>query len=472
MNLARTPKANKTHKRTDVATKPAVRCAIYCRKSTEDGLEQDFNSLDAQREACEAYIASQRHEGWTALPSVCSDGGFSGANTDRPAMRRMLDDIAAGRVDAVVTYKVDRLSRSLLDFARLMEVFEEHGVSFASVTQDFSTTTAIGKLTLNILMSFAEFERAIITERIRDKTGASKRKGKFMGGIPPLGYDVDHAAHKLVVNADEAETVRLIFKRFAQTGSGLSIARELNARGTTTKSWTTVKGVHRPGKPWNAGQVYGMLSNRVYLGETVYKGTSYNGEHEAIITGRAWDAAQSMLQANPRKLQTAHESVPALLRGIIRCGHCDRAMTSTYTRKGAKTYRYYLCTQANKTGYSSCPVRLVPAGDIEQAVIGQVRAICNSPEMVAQTCIAARRLAADEEQSMAPSQWEVIDSVRQFEPVWDELHPAEQRRIVHALVERVIVTTDGLDVRLRADGIHSLVSALKDTSDGQRTHSQ
>jgi len=449
--------------RTDVSAHPLVRCAVYCRKSTDDGLERDFNSLDAQREACEAYIASQKHEGWVALPDVYSDGGFTGANTERPALQRMLDDVRAGKIDAVVTYKVDRLSRSLLDFARLMELFEEHGVSFASVTQDFSTTTALGKLTLNILMSFAEFERAIIAERVRDKIAASKRKGKFMGGTPVLGYDICPATHKLLVNAGEAKTVRHIFKRFAEVGSGLTIARELNARGITTKSWTTRDGAMRPGKPWNASLIYRILSNRTYLGETVHKGQSYPGEHEPIVSQSQWDAAHATLKANPRGTQRSHESVPALLRGVIRCGHCDRAMTSTYTRKGGRTYRYYVCTGANKSGYDSCPVKTVSAGDIEQAVLSQVRAICRSPEMIAQTWIAAQRLDSEDGGNAGLSQWEVVDAMKRFDPVWDELHPVEQRRVVGALVERVTVMADGLDVRLRTNGLHSVVSALTDT---------
>lgn len=441
-----------------------VRCAIYCRKSTDEGLEREFNSLDAQRESCEAYIISQRHEGWMVVPDIYSDGGFTGANIERPALQRLLDDIRAGKVDAVITYKVDRLSRSLLDFARLMELFNEHDVSFVSVTQNFSTTTAIGKLTLNILMSFAEFERAIIAERVRDKVAASKRKGKFMGGTPVLGYDICSTTHKLLINPAEARVVRHIFKRFAEAGSGLAIAKELNAKSITTKSWTTRDGKYREGKPWNASLVYRMLSNRTYLGETVHKGESFPGEHEAIVSKTQWDAAQAMIRANPRKTQRSHESVPALLAGIIRCNHCDRAMTSTYTRKRGRTYRYYVCTKASKSGYDSCPVKTVAAGDIEQAVIGQIRAIFRTPEMMAQTYITAKQLTAMEEPDRVPSQWEVMDALKKFDPIWEELNPAEQRRVVGHLVERVTVSVDGLDVRLRTNGIHSLTLSLEDAS--------
>lgn len=439
-------------------TQQTLRCAVYCRKSTEDGLDMEFNSLDAQREACEAYILSQRHEGWTLLPNDYSDGGFTGANTERPALQRMLEDIRSGKVDVVVTYKVDRLSRSLLDFAKLMELFEVRDVSFVSVTQNFSTTTAIGKLTLNILMSFAEFERAIISERVRDKIAGAKRKGKYTGGTPLLGYDPDPLTHKLIVNDDEAKTILRIFKRYAETGSGLGVARELNAAGTTTKSWTTRKGTIRPGKPWSAPHIYRLLNNRTYVGEIAHKDKFYRGEHEAIVSRKLWERVQTMLKSNPPKKQLGHENVPALLKGVIRCGHCGCAMTGTYTRKGERIYRYYLCTKAGKNGYSMCPVKLVPAGDIEAAVVEQIRRIIKSPEMIAQTYLASSDL-----DSAATTRWEVTDALQQFDPIWNELYPAERRMIVGALVESVSVNEDGLDVRMQTNGLHSMLSLLGDT---------
>ena len=273
-----------------------VRCGIYTRKSTDEGLDRDFNSLDAQREAAEAYVGSQKHEGWTALPDRYDDGGFTGANLERPALKRLLQDVENGLVDIILVYKVDRLSRSLIDFARMMDVLERHGVSFVSVTQHFDTSTPMGRLTLNVLLSFAQFEREMITDRVRDAVAGAKRKGKFTGGTPALGYDVDREAHKLVVNPAEAKTVRHIFKRFAEVGSGLTIAKELNAKGITTKSWTTRNGKHRDGKPWNASLIYRILSNRLYLGETVHKGECYPGEHEAIISKSQWDAAQAIIR--------------------------------------------------------------------------------------------------------------------------------------------------------------------------------
>ena len=256
-----------------------MRCAIYSRKVSEEGLELAFNSLDAQREACAAYIDSQRHEGWLALDDRYDDGGYSGGTLERPALQRLMRDIEAGRVDTVVCYKIDRLSRSLTDFAKLVDVFERNSVTFVSVTQSFCTTTSMGRLTLNILLSFAQFERELAGERIRDKFAASRRKGIFMGGHPPLGYDVRD--RKLVVNPAEAELVRLIFRRFLDLGSALLLIRELNAQGHRTKSWTTQAGTFREGQPFDKGTLYKILRNRTYLGEAVHKGRSYAGEHEA-----------------------------------------------------------------------------------------------------------------------------------------------------------------------------------------------
>ena len=273
--------------------KRKVRCAIYTRKSSEEGLELAFNSLDAQREACAAYIDSQRHEGWLALDDRYDDGGYSGGTLERPALQRLIRDIEAGRVDTVVCYKIDRLSRSLTDFAKLVDVFERNSVTFVSVTQSFCTTTSMGRLTLNILLSFAQFERELAGERIRDKFAASRRKGIFMGGHPPLGYDVRD--RKLVVNPAEAELVRLIFRRFLDLGSALLLIRELNAQGHRTKSWTTQAGTFREGRPFDKGTLYKILRNRTYLGEAVHKGKSYPGEHEPIVDRATWDRVHEVL---------------------------------------------------------------------------------------------------------------------------------------------------------------------------------
>jgi DNA invertase Pin-like site-specific DNA recombinase len=326
--------------------KPAMpikktRCAVYTRKSSEEGLEMEFNSLDAQRESCEAYIASQRPEGWLPVPDRYDDGGFSGGNLERPALKRLLADIEAKRIDVVVVYKIDRLSRSLMDFSKLVEVFDRNAVTFVSVTQSFNTTTSMGRLTLNILLSFAQFEREVIGERIRDKFAASRRKGMWMGGVPPLGYDVEN--RKLVVNEPEADLVRHIFASFLKLGSATLLVKELNEAGHRTKSWVTQEGKARDGSAFNKNFLYKLLGNRVYLGEAVHKGVSNPGEHTPIIDQVVWDKLRSVMADNaPRKRANAVRSqTPAPLKGLIHCSHCGRAMTPTSTRKKGRLYRYY-----------------------------------------------------------------------------------------------------------------------------------
>src|SRR6266478_4150334 len=273
-----------------------VRCAIYTRKSSEEGLEQEFNSLQAQREACEAFIDSQRHEGWVCLRTAYDDGGFSGATMDRPALQQLLADITAGRVDTVVVYKIDRLTRSLADFAKIVEILDARRASFVSVTQQFNTTTSMGRLTLNVLLSFALFEREVIGERIRDKIAASKQKGMWMGGVPPLGY----RAHdrKLVIVDSEAEIVRLIFRRYAERGSVRLLKDELESRGIQSKLRTSASGRISGGKPFARGALYLMLQNRIYRGEIVHREQSYVGEHEPIIDQPLWDAVQTQFAGN------------------------------------------------------------------------------------------------------------------------------------------------------------------------------
>src|ERR1041384_8157837 len=272
--------------------KPVVRklrCAVYTRKSSEEGLEQEFNSLDAQREACEAYIASQRAEGWVLVPDRYDDGGVSGGTLERPALKRLLSDIEAGRVDVIIVHKIDRLSRSLADFVKLVEVFERNSVTFVSVTQSFNTTTSMGRLTLNILLSFAQFERELTGERIRDKIAASRRKGMWMGGFVPLGYEVRH--RKLVIHKAEAKTVRMIFERFLKLGSATELVKQLRAEDVRGKQ----------GKLVDKGYVYKLLNNRVYVGEAVHKGVVYPGEHQAIIDRRLWERAHAIFSESPRK---------------------------------------------------------------------------------------------------------------------------------------------------------------------------
>jgi site-specific DNA recombinase len=357
---------------------PKNRCAIYTRKSTEEGLDLEFNSLDAQRESAEAFVASQLHEGWECLPDRYDDGGFSGGNLDRPALNRLLEDIKSGKVDCVVVYKVDRLSRSLLDFSRIMETFDKHGVSFVSVTQQFNTTHSMGRLTLNILLSFAQFEREIIGERTRDKIAAQRRKGKWTGGIPILGYDVDRSnpSPKLVVNAEEAVQVRRIFTLYQELGSLLPVVLEVNKRGWRNKEWKTKGGIVRGGKEFDKCSIYALLTNPLYAGLIRHKDLIHKGEHEALIESEVFDAVQKQLTKNGRgKGNELINKHGALLKGLLHCTACDRAMVHTFTRKDEKLYRYYTCTNAIKNGRGSCPSPNLPAAEIEQAVIQQIRAI-------------------------------------------------------------------------------------------------
>lgn len=364
--------------------RPLVRCAIYTRKSTEEGLDQEFNTLDAQRESGEAFIASQQHEGWTLVPDRYDDGGFTGGNMDRPAVQRLFADIEAGKVDCVVVYKVDRLSRSLLDFARMMEVFDRHKVSFVSVTQQFNTAASMGRLILNVLLSFAQFEREMISERTRDKIAATRRKGKWTGGMPLLGYDVVDS--KLVVKHDEAERVRQIFELYLERESLLSTAEELNRRGWSTKSWTTKRGIRRGGLPFGKTNLHLLLTNVTYVGKLRYKDEVHEGEHEGVVDAELFQRVHETLASQaPNRRGTSPAKNDALLTGLLRCSACDCAMVHTYTTQGNRRYRYYVCAHAQQKGWNACPSPSVSAVEIERFVVDEIRGIGRDPGLVAAT---------------------------------------------------------------------------------------
>jgi len=427
-------------------TKPLIhkrRCAAYTRKSSEEGLEQEFSSLDAQRESCEAYITSQKAEGWVLVPDRYDDGGVSGATLDRPALKRLLADIESHKVDVVVVYKIDRLSRSLMDFSRLVEVFDRNDVTFVAVTQSFNTTTSMGRLTLNILLSFAQFEREVIGERIRDKFAASRKKGMWMGGFVPLGYDLKD--HKLIVNEAEAATVKMIFERFTKIGSATTLVLALRSEGVTGKR----------GKLVDKGYLYKLLNNRVYVGDAVHKGTAYAGEHKAIIDRALWDRVHGILRESPRKrAANTRAQTPALLKGLIFDPN-GCAMSPTRTRKGGRLYRYYVSQSALQRGSNACPVGRIPAGEIETAVVEQLRGLLRAPEIIVGTWRAARpKLEGIVEE-------EVREALGRLDPLWNELFPAEQARIVQLLVERVDVGVNSVDIRLRTEGLTSLVTDLR-----------
>ncbi|MEK6676884.1 MAG: recombinase family protein [Planctomycetota bacterium] len=365
-----------------------VRCAIYTRKSTEEGLQQDFNSLDAQRESAEAYIASQKAEGWVCVSDRYDDGGFTGGNMERPALQRLLADIDAGKIDCVVVYKVDRLSRSLLDFARMMETFDRHKVSFVSVTQHFNTTHSMGRLTLNILLSFAQFEREIISERTRDKIAAARRKGKWMGGKPLLGYDlhISPGGSKLIVNEDEAASVRAIFELYLKHERIAPVLQELDGREWRTKAWTTRKGTQCGGRPFDKVTLFRLLTNPAYLGKVRHRENLYEGEHDAIVDEALWRRVQALLQRNGRTGGGAVKNkYGALLKGLLRCAPCDCAMVHSMSSKGSKRYRYYVCTKAQKRGWYTCPSKSVPAGELERFVVDQIRGIGRDPAVLTET---------------------------------------------------------------------------------------
>jgi site-specific DNA recombinase len=482
-------------------TGPAtVRCAVYTRKSTEEGLEKEFNSLDAQRASAEAYIASQRHEGWTCLAERFDDGGFSGGSMDRPALKRLLADIGAGRVDAVVVYKVDRLSRSLLDFARMLEVFEQHKVAFISITQMINSATSAGRLMLNVLLSFAQFEREIISERTRDKIAAARKKGLWSGGHPLLGYDIDAKNSKLVVNDEEAARVRAIFQMYLDHESLLPVVQELERRGWATKRWTTKKERQRGGHAFTKTSLHVLLTNPAYLGKVRHKANLYDGEHQALITPDVWQRTQALLARNGRTGGSmVRNQFGSLLRGLLRCAPCGCAMTPACSTRGTRRYRYYTCTAAQKRGWDTCPSKSIPAAEIEKFVVDRIRAIGRDPELRRRTFAAAcaqgdaraEELAAErrglhrdlddwngeihrvvaavgggtsdipkladlhERVRLAEARANEIDAevaalggnrlyeadveraLEAFDPVWATLTPREQARIVHLLVERV-----------------------------------
>ena len=359
-----------------------LRCAIYTRKSTEEGLEQEFNSLDAQREAAEAFILSQRREGWIALPDLYDDGGFTGANMERPALTRLMLAVEAGELDCVVVYKVDRLSRSLLDFTRMLSVFEKHKVSFVAVTQQFNTSTSLGRLTLNILLSFAQFERELIGERTRDKISAARRKGKWAGGCPVLGYDVDPGGGRLVVNQEEAKRVRTIFALFEKHGSAQVTLAEIEKRGWRLKSWTRRTGQFRPGSPFALNSLRRLLTNVLYTGVVRHKGKPYPGEHAAILKPGTWQRVQNLI-AHPAAFSRgkSRNKHLALLSGLLYCEACAARMVYSYSGKNDRQYPYYVCGNAQRRGWAACPSKSLSARRIEESVLEQIReAGCGLPD--------------------------------------------------------------------------------------------
>ena len=414
-------------------------CAVYTRKSSEEGLEQDFNSLDAQREACEAFIKSQAGEGWRLVKTRYDDGGISGGTMERPALKSLLADIEARRVDIVVVYKVDRLTRSLADFAKIVEVFDRAGASFVSVTQQFNTTTSMGRLTLNMLLSFAQFEREITGERIRDKIAASKKKGMWMGGNPPLGYDVGD--RKLMVNEPEAETVRHIFRRHVALGSVRCLKEELDAAGILSKVRVAESGRRWGGKPFARGALYLMLQNRIYLGEIVHKDKSYPGEHKGIVDQELWDAVQAKLTEN--RVERANGSAasnPSLLAGLLYDDLGNR-MTPSHAVKNGKRYRYYVSRPLITGSRTAAPDgRRIPAAEIERLVADRVCTFLSNDAEIVEAIQGWNHEVAELKR--------LVERAAELSKEWVNLSPAQTRSILRALIVRIDVQATTVDIHL------------------------
>ncbi|MDX2142025.1 MAG: recombinase family protein [Rhodospirillaceae bacterium] len=419
-------------------SKKVMKCAVYTRKSTEEGLEQQFNTLDAQREACEAFILSQKHEGWVALPTAYDDGGFSGGNMDRPGLVQLMADIRDHKVDVVVVYKVDRLTRSLSDFAKIVETFDEQGVSFVSVTQQFNTTNSMGRLTLNVLLSFAQFEREVSAERVRDKIAASRKKGMWMGGSVALGYDVKDKRY--VINPEEAKTVRRIFDLYLELRSVRTLQTELKLRGLRTKRRLS-KGKDAGGVVFTRGHIYYVLNNRSYLGEAVHKGKSYPGAHEPIISTYQWNLVQQALAENEvDKEMGRNAKEPSLLGGLIYDDR-DNRLTATHSVKRGVRYRYYVAQpllqdQPDKVGV----IKRLPAAEIEGLVSTQIGQLLENPkrliaELETQATLAGERAA-------------IVTAAKELHSKWASMSKSDAHEFIRQMVVQVVVGGDNVKLTL------------------------
>ena len=446
------------------SSKTRKRCAVYCRVSSDERLDQEFNSIDAQKEAGQAYVASQRAEGWIPVADDYDDPGFSGGNTERPALKRLIADIERGLIDIVVVYKIDRLTRSLADFSKMVEVFERQGVSFVSVTQQFNTTTSMGRLMLNVLLSFAQFEREVTGERIRDKIAAAKRKGLWMGGVPPLGYNVQ--SRLLVVNEVEASVVRRIFEEMLTNGSPTQIAAALTADGITTKAWITQDGQTRRGARIDKKYLHKLLRNRLYLGELSHKGNWYPGAHPPIIDRELWDKVHAVLarDGHARAVETrARSRTDALLRGLLYAPSGER-MYPTYSNKSGRKYRYYVSKSESRFGAAGKSHERLPAPEIEAVVVAQIRTVLTSPESIASVVHHIERQDAQIDEATT------VMAMGRLNDVWDQLFPAERHRIANLMIERVDLVhlgeVQGIRVKWRELGWDALIGEFAPTGIG------
>jgi len=429
-------------------SKPVIRCAIYTRKSSEEGLEQSFNSLDAQREAGEAFILSQRHQGWRTLPARYDDGGYSGGTMERPGLKQLLEDVQANKINVVVVYKVDRLTRSLSDFAKIVEALDAKGVSFVSVTQQFNTTTSMGRLTLNILLSFAQFEREVAGERIRDKIAASKKKGMWMGGPVPLGYDLQ--ARKLIPHPAEAELVRNIFALYLKLGCVLKLLAQLKGENVKTKSWVTKKGIRLGGVSFAPGHLYYLLRNRLYIGEIRHRDKWYPGAHPGIVPRELWDKVQAQLDSNLRtQRKRAREQSSSLLTGLIEDGEGNR-FTPSFTIKRGRRYRYYVSKAViqNPPSQQSGPTRL-PAHEIESRVTERLQAFLRSDAQVFDELSVATERPAVLHQ--------IVTGAKKLAARLPLLPADDLRDLLVSILQRVIVQENDIQVMIRKSDLRELL---------------
>jgi site-specific DNA recombinase len=426
-----------------------ARCAIYTRKSTEEGLEKDFNSLEAQREACASFIQSQKHEGWIGLPTLYDDGGYSGGTMERPALKRLLADIEAGRIDVIVVYKVDRLTRALSDFAKLVDVFDKHGVSFVSITQQFNTTTSMGRLTLNILLSFAQFERELIGERVRDKVAASKKKGMWMGGTVPLGYDAKD--RKLVINKVEARTIVDIYRRYLRLKSVRLLMKELDTAGIRSKRRLRPDGTEVGNERFSQGPLYHLLQNRTYRGEATHKSNAYPGEHAAIVDKPLWDAVQAVLAKNRVQRTTGtNTKAPSLLTGLL-FDEAGERLTPTWSIKKGTRYRYYVSTSLVKGGSTANSTRRrIPAGNLDTIVMERLQRLLSSRGELLDAIAGTS--------SGRTGQGQLIQRGRQIADALGK-KMEQHRSIVTALVRRVEIGPDSVKVDVCQDRLVALLSS-------------
>ncbi|MGE3511453.1 MAG: recombinase family protein [Vicinamibacterales bacterium] len=424
-----------------------LRCAVYTRKSSEEGLDQAFNSLDAQREACEAYVRSQVGEGWQLVRSRYDDGGISGGTLDRPALQQLLADVRNRKVDTVVVYKVDRLTRSLADFAKIVEVFDAHGVSFVSVTQQFNTTTSMGRLTLNMLLSFAQFEREVTGERIRDKIAASKKKGMWMGGYVPLGYEAKDRT--LVINQAEAETVRAVFKLYLEHGNVRQVKAAADCLGLITKIRRADDGRMRGGRPLSRGHIYQLLKNPLYAGRIAHKGASYEGQHACIIDPETWDAVQAMLAGHAhQRAGGGRAAEPSLLAGLLFDDHGNRFSPSHAVKKGVR-YRYYvsqsvLQNHARRVG----AVTRLPAREIEALVLARIGALLDDHGTL---------VDGPGEPMTLRDQHQLIAAAKRHAARWMKQSPAGRRAFVCDIVQRIVVTEQDIRIVVGREALRTLL---------------